>query len=159
MRKAEREVKDIKMVEALLLRAEYINLAMWDGTSPYVVPVSFGYRERALYFHSSFSGKKADCLRACARVSFDAVAECSLVRKPSACGYSAHFKSVVGAGRASIVTDPAEKILGLNLIMDHYGGPSGKYDEAVLALTCLVRVDLDELSGKANPALPQASDS
>lgn len=155
MRKAEREVKDFSLVEALLMRAEYINLAMWDGTSPYVVPVSFGYKDRVLYFHSSLYGKKADCLRGCERVSFDAVAEYSLCRKPKACGYTAHFKSVVGAGRASIVSDPAEKIVGLNLIMAHYGGPEGPYDEEVLDHTCVVRIDLDEMSGKTNPALQE----
>jgi len=152
VRKAEREVKDFKLVEALLMRAEYIHLAMWDGASPYVVPVSFGYKDRVLYFHSSFSGKKAECLRGCARVSFDAVVEYALSRKPTACGYTAHFKSVVGVGRASEVTDRDEKIKALDIIMSHYGGPVGGYEEKVLDVTCVMRIDLDELKGKSNPA-------
>lgn len=152
MRKAEREVKDFRLVEALLQRAEYVHLAMWDGTRPYVVPVSFGYKDRVLYFHGSFEGRKAECLRACDRVSFDAVVEYELSRQVKACGYTSHFKSVVGQGRASVVEDLAEKIKALDCIMAHYGGPTGKYDEKALAVTCVVRVDVDELTGKANPA-------
>ncbi|MFZ5426779.1 MAG: pyridoxamine 5'-phosphate oxidase family protein [Thermodesulfobacteriota bacterium] len=151
MRKAEREIKDIKLVEALLNRAEYIHLAMWDGTSPYVVPVNFGYKDRVLYFHSSYKGRKADCLRACDRVCFEAVVEYSLSRQPKACDYTAHFKSVVGAGRASFVEDPAGKRAALDVIMNGCGGPLGRYDEKILAVTAVVRVDVEELTGKANP--------
>jgi uncharacterized protein len=151
VRKADREIKDFKLVEGLLLRAEYVHLAMWDGTSPYVVPVSFGYENRTLYFHSSHNGKKAECLRTCDRVSFDAVVSYGLVRHPKACDYTAHFRSVVGVGRATIVEDPAEKQRGLDLVMRQVGGPTGKYDEKVLAATCVVRVDIEELTGKSNP--------
>jgi len=151
VRKSDREIKDFKLVEGLLRRAEYVHLAMWDGACPYVVPVSFGYENRTLYFHSSHKGKKADCLRACDRVSFDAVVSYGLVRQPKACDYTAHFKSVVGTGRAVIVEDPAEKLRGLDLIMGHLGGPTGKYDEKVLAATCVVRVDIEEMTGKSNP--------
>ena len=151
MRKAEREVKDFKLVEALLQRAEYVHLAMWDGASPYVVPVSFGYKDRALYFHSSFDGKKAECLRACDQVSFDAVVEYELSRQLKACGFTSHYKSVVGRGRISIVEDLHEKVRALDIIMAHYDAPQGKYEETILARTCVVRVDVEELTGKANP--------
>jgi uncharacterized protein len=151
VRKIERKIKDHKLVEALLQRAEYIHLAMWDGTSPYVVPMSFGYKDGILYFHSSYDGKKAACLKNCERVSFDAVVEYEVSRKPTACGYTAHFKSVVGAGRVSFVQDPAEKARALDIIMAHYGGPTGKYEEKVLEVTCVVRIDVDELVGKSNP--------
>ena len=151
MRKAEREVMDFKLVEALLQRAEYIHLAMWDGSSPYVVPVSFGYQDRVLYFHGSFNGKKAECLRGCAKVSFDAVVEYTLSRKPKACGFTSHYQSLVGLGRVSVVSDPGEKIAGLNLIMAHYGAPQGPYEEEVLGRARVYRLDIDELKGKCNP--------
>jgi len=151
VRKIERRIKDPKLVEALLQRAEYIHLAMWDGASPYVVPVSFAYKDGVLYFHSSFDGKKAACLKSCERVCFDAVVEYEISRTPKACGYTAHFKSVVGAGRVSFVQDPAEKARAMDMIMAHYGGPSGKYADKILEVTCVVRIDVDELVGKSNP--------
>lgn len=151
MRKAEREVKDFKLVEALLNRAEYIHLAVWDGRTPYVVPVSFGYRDRAIYFHCSYKGKKADCLRGCDRVGFEAVVEYSISRQLKPCDFTAHFKSVSGTGRAVFVEDAQEKRAALDLIMSHYDGPGRAYDDKVLAVTAVVRIDVEEMTGKANP--------
>ena len=151
MRKAEREIKDFKLVEALLQRAEYVHLALWDGVSPYIVPVSFGYADKALYFHSSCKSRKADCLRLCDRVGFSAVLEYDLKRMPKACDYTAHFRSVVGTGRATLLQGREEKLRGLDIVMGHYGGPQGHYPEAVLDITCVVRVDVLEMTGKSNP--------
>jgi len=151
VRKAEREIKDFKLVEALLQRAEYVHMALWDGTSPYVIPVSFGYADRVLYFHSSANGKKAQCLRTCDRVSFDAVLEYELSRQLKSCGYTAHFKSVVGVGRASFVQGAEAKRRALDIIMSHYNGPTGHYPDEVLDVTAVVRVDIEELTGKSNP--------
>ena len=152
MRKAEREIKDYKLVVALLLRAEYVHLALWDGNAPYVVPVSFGYADGALYFHSSMKGKKAECLRICDRVSFDAVVEYELSRQLKSCGYTAHFKSVVGVGRASFIVDREERRRALDIIMAHYDGPTGHHPDDVLDILAVVRVDIERMTGKANPA-------
>lgn len=151
MRRSEREVKDRGLVEALLMRAGYVSLAMWDGAAPYVVPVNFGYENGVLYFHSAKKGRKAQCLRACERVSFSAVVEYSLVRGVKACDYTAHYKSVCGEGRASFIEDPAEKARALDIIMRHDGGPEGRYDENHLAAAAVVRVEVEKLTGKANP--------
>jgi hypothetical protein len=153
VRRNDREVKDPKLVEALLMRAEYVHLAMWDGAAPYVVPVNFGFEDGVLYFHGAPKGRKAECLRAHDRVSFSAVAHYELLRGEKACDYTAHYQSVCGEGRASFIEDPAEKARALDIIMRHDGGPEGGYDEKVLARTALVKVVVETLSGKANPAL------
>ncbi|GFK93450.1 hypothetical protein NNJEOMEG_01283 [Fundidesulfovibrio magnetotacticus] len=151
MRKSDREVLDPIVVEALLQRAEYVHLALRDGEETYSVPVSFGYRDRALYFHGAAEGRKARALRACDRVSFSAVVECELARQIKACAYSAHYKSVCGSGRATILTDPEEKAAALDVIMGHYEGPTGPYPPEMLKRTEVVRLDVEVLSGKANP--------
>ena len=151
MRRSDREVKDRALVEELLMRAGYVHLAMWDGNSPYVVPVNFGYEDGVLYFHSAKKGRKAQCLLAHDRVSFSAVAEYALVRGGKACDYTARYKSVCGEGRASFIEDPAEKVRALDAIMRHDGGPEGGYDEKELARAAVVKVVVETLTGKANP--------
>jgi len=151
MRRTEREIHDPLLVEALLCRAEYIHLGLWDGTSPYVVAVNFGYKDGAVYFHSALEGKKIECLRRCDRVCFEAVLNYELVRATKACGYTAHFKSVVGLGRAVFLEDQAEKVEGMNTIMRYYRGPEIAFSEATLARTAVVRIDVETLTGKANP--------
>lgn len=152
MRRAEREIHDPLLVEALLCRAEYIHLGLWDGTSPYVVPVNFGYKDGAVYFHSAAAGKKVECLRLCDRVCFEAVLNYDLVRAAKPCGYTAHYKSVMGFGRAVFLDDPVEKVEGLNTIMRYNRGPEIAFSEEVLVRTVVVRIDVQTLTGKANPA-------
>jgi len=151
VRKAEREIQDAKLVVSLLLRAEYVSMAMWDGHTPYVVPVNFGFEDGVLYFHGSRTGKKADCLRTCDRVCFEAVIEHTLRRGEKACKYTSHYKSVVGSGRASFVEDIQEKRRAFDIIMRHYAGPENAWEDAALAAIAVVRVDVEQLTGKANP--------
>ena len=151
MRRNEREIHDPKLVAALLCKAEYIHLGLWDGTSPYVVPVNFGYHDGAVYFHCALEGKKMECLRLCDRVSFTAVLHYDLVRAVKPCGYTAHFKSVMGFGRARILETPEEKAQALNIIMRYYRAPEVALSDAMLAKTAVVRIDLETLTGKANP--------
>jgi len=154
MRKANREVKDFSQVEAILLRAEYIHLGFLDGAVPYVVPVNFGYKDRVIYIHGSAAGKWGECLRGSDRVGFNAVAQHELVRKLGACGYTSHYQSVSGFGRARLIEDPAQKIEALDVIMAHYDGPQGFYDEKILGITNALRIDVEAMTGKANPSLP-----
>ena len=154
MRKTDREIKDFSLVEAILLRAGYIQLGFWDGAVPYVVPVNFGYKDRVIYIHGSAAGKWGECLRGSDRVGFSAVAQYELVRKLGACGYTSHYQSVSGFGRARLIEDPAEKIRALDVIMARHDGPQGLYDEKVLQTVSAVRIDVEAMTGKANPALP-----
>jgi hypothetical protein len=154
MRKAKREIKDKTMVEALLRRCHTVHLGLWDGKEPYVVTVDFGYEAGAIYFHSAPEGRKADCIRENGLVSFQAVAECELIRAEKGCGFTTHYKSVSGFGHGVFLTDPAEKAKGLDVIMQHHDGPTGGYEPNVLARTEVVRVALETLVGKVNPAFP-----
>ena len=151
MRRNEREIHDPQLVAALLCQAEYIHLGLWDGTSPYVVPVNFGYHDGAVYFHCAPEGKKIDCLRRCDRVGFTAVLHYDLVRAVKPCNYTAHYKSVMGQGRAVFLEDPAEKVAGLNTIMRYYRGPEVAVSETALARMEVIRIDVTTLTGKANP--------
>jgi nitroimidazol reductase NimA-like FMN-containing flavoprotein (pyridoxamine 5'-phosphate oxidase superfamily) len=155
MRTPKREIKDKALVEALLLRAQYVTLAMWDGSAPYSLPISFGYEAGNLYFHCSLRGKKAHCLKTCPKVSFSAVLDAKVVTREGtmACAYTAHYQSVVGLGRVEFIEDPQEKIKALNCMMRHYQTPEGPYDPAVLEKTMVVRVAIEELRGKSAPPL------
>lgn len=152
MRRDERKIQDIAAVETLLRRCQTVCLALWDGSRPYAVTVNFGYKDGVLYFHCAPEGRKADCLRANGLVSFQAVEQYELVRAVKNCGYTAHFRSVSGFGRAEFVTDEAEKTLGMDVIMAQHGAKTGGYAPEVLARTAVVRVLVEELTGKANPA-------
>ena len=45
MRRKDREITDRKAMEAIISGAEVCRIALCDGNEPYVVPVSFAYRD------------------------------------------------------------------------------------------------------------------
>jgi len=57
MRRREKQITDTKQMEQILAQAQVCRLAMVDKGHPYVVPLNFGYRDGALYFHSALEGR------------------------------------------------------------------------------------------------------
>ena len=156
MRKADREVTDIEEKLAALLRCEFLTLALRGEGAPYCVPLNFGAElvgERlVLYFHCAREGVKLEKLAADGRVGFSAARLLRVFNKGVApCGYTTDYESVCASGRARIVTDEAERLHGLNVLMRHYtGGEFAKdaFSERALALTTVVAVGVSRWTGK-----------
>jgi nitroimidazol reductase NimA-like FMN-containing flavoprotein (pyridoxamine 5'-phosphate oxidase superfamily) len=55
---------------------------------------------------------------------------------------------VVGTGVARVVSDPAEKLRGLEAIMRHYGEGRPVYRPETLARTCVIAIAVQSMRGK-----------
>ena len=53
----------MEKIENLISKAKVCRLGLTDENQPYVVPLCFGYRENALYFHTGKKGRKMDILK------------------------------------------------------------------------------------------------
>jgi len=148
MRRAEREITDAAGIDDVLCRATVLCLALRDEPAPYVIPVSFGWEGDTLYVHSAPTGTKIDLIAADGRVGFSAWVDDALVSGAAACDWGARGASVSGTGRARLVTDPGEKLRGLDAIMRHYGQDRPVYRPDVLARTALVAITVDAVTGK-----------
>lgn len=148
MRKARKEITERSELEAVLARADVLYLALHDEPAPYVIPLSFGYADGALWFHCASEGTKLDLLRRDPRVGFAAVTDARVVAGTAACDFSATGESVVGRGTARVCTDPDERRRGLDALMRHHGMDRPEYRADALARTCVVRIDVEELRGK-----------
>ena len=51
MRRTDREIKDIKEIEAILNESKYCHLGLVDEDQPYVVPMNYAYSNGCLYLH------------------------------------------------------------------------------------------------------------
>lgn len=154
MRRADKEITDEKEIEAILEEAKVCRIAMCDRGEPYVVPVCFGYEDRAVYFHSAREGKKLDMLRANPRVCFEVEVDVEVRPGEVPCRSGVRYRSVIGRGRAELVEDPEEKKRGLDVIMRHYGSEFLDYSKtpaaaAAMQKTALVRIAVEEMTGKA----------
>lgn len=148
MRRKELEITDIEAIESIIKTGTVCNLGLADDGEAYVVPVFYGYERGSLYFHSAIEGKKLDILRKHNRVAFEISTDIELLPSDVACKFTARFRSVMGTGNACILTSDEEKVRGLKLIMEQYGHSDPDFPEAALKATCVIRVDIETLTGK-----------
>jgi nitroimidazol reductase NimA-like FMN-containing flavoprotein (pyridoxamine 5'-phosphate oxidase superfamily) len=72
-----------------------------------------------------------------------------IVRTVAPCDWTVRYYSVIGFGRAYIVTDYEEKVTGLNAIMEHYSGVFAfQFPETKVKRVAVIRVDIDSMTGK-----------
>ncbi len=154
MRRSDREVVDAGKIDAILGEADACHLALVDGGAPYAVTLNYGFERVAggslvLYFHCAREGRKLDAIRKDPRAAFVIDAAHELVRGETGCDWGMKYRSVAGSGVVSFVRDDAEKRHGLDLLMEHYSGTRGfAYDDRVFAVTEVLRLDVESLTGK-----------
>jgi nitroimidazol reductase NimA-like FMN-containing flavoprotein (pyridoxamine 5'-phosphate oxidase superfamily) len=149
MRKKEYEISELAGIEEILLKADICRLAMADGAVPYIVPLNFGYRDRALYFHTGMAGKKIDILKKNPVVCFEVDVDAELIRSDTACGYGMKYRSVIGTGRAQFVDDSDAKREALDIIMAHYSQQgTWEYRQHSFERTCIIKVSIDAMTGR-----------
>jgi uncharacterized protein len=154
MRRSEREIKDPKVVQALLERAHVGRLATVNGKGyPVIKPVNFIFRQGRVYFHSSTKGEKMTDLRRKGPVCFEVDEPVAyLAAQGPACGASYYYRSVILKGKAVLVGRREKKEAILLGLMEKYQ-PEGGYGEIsldALGRTTVVEIIPEEITGKEN---------
>ena len=127
---------------------------MIDGDRPYVVPLNYGYTLEngalTLYLHSAREGRKLDVLRQNDRVAFVLETNVSQVSGGDIpCKYGEAYASVMGEGRATILTDPVEKTDALTMLMKTQTGRNFYITEAMTDTVAVLRIDVEAFTAKA----------
>jgi uncharacterized protein len=152
MRRREREIVNIEEIESIISCADVCRIAFADGNDPYIVTMNFGYsggNEKKIYFHCAVEGKKLEMIRKNNYVCFEMDTDHNLHTGKNACNCGMSYRSVVGWGRISVLTDNEEKKTGLDSIMSHYSPEkSFSYDQSTLDRTLLLRLDIQKVTGK-----------
>jgi len=152
VRKANKEIKDVSVVEHLLRTCHVgrIGTIGKDGY-PLVKPLNFAYHNRKIYFHTALEGEKIEDIKRDDRVCFEIdlpIAYVRAVNQPCEAAYL--YRSVIIKGRAVLVQDTDERAMAFKSLMDKYQpeGGYGPYLKEKLGLTGIVRIDIEEMSGK-----------
>ena len=156
MRRKDRQITDLEAIRAILDKAKVLHLAMIDGDRPYVVPLNYGYTLEngalTLYLHSAREGRKLDVLAKNGRVAFVLETDVSPISGGEIpCKYGAAYASVMGEGKAVLLTDPAEKAAGLQILMKIQTGREFTITEAMTESVAVLRVDVETYSAKSRP--------
>lgn len=149
MRRKDKEITDIELIEKVIKEAEVIRIAMVDDGMPYLVAINYAYADGVIYMHSAKEGRKIDILKKNNKVAFQADKDVELRLDKEACRCGTRYLSVFGTGSAFFVTDKEERKIALDAIMTRYtGGLSFEYSEEVLERTLVIKVCIDSMTGK-----------
>ena len=150
MRRRDKEVTDKKAIEDIILNAVVCKLAMCDGHHPYIVPLCFGFKDNTLYFHSAQEGKKIDMLKKNPNVCFEFDIFTQVIKSAKACKWGMKYRSVIGYGKASFITNDDLKRQAFDIIMNQYENGAFTYEDALISSTVIIKVDIESMTGKAS---------
>jgi nitroimidazol reductase NimA-like FMN-containing flavoprotein (pyridoxamine 5'-phosphate oxidase superfamily) len=147
MRRSKQELSS-KDIENVLHRCTHGVLACaGDDDYPYAVPLSYVFFNHKIYFHSAKAGHKIDAIAKNPKVSFAVVDEDTVVSKE----FTAYFRSVIGFGKARIVTGN-EREEAFAALVEKYSGdqPEESKEREVSGCTnaFIVAIDIEHLTGK-----------
>ena len=150
IRRSDRALTE-EQAREILARAEHGVLATVGASGwPYAVPVNHVLAGDVLYIHCATEGHKLENIAHEERVSFCAVASARVL--PAS--LSTLYESAIVFGRAAVVTDPAEKLRGLELLAVRFCGALTPEAERAIAdsasRTAVVRIRIERIAGKAH---------
>lgn len=134
-----------------------------DG-QPFVIPTSYGRKDRSLYIHGSAASRMLRSLKDGVQVCVTVTLLDGLVLARSIFNHSMNYRSVVILGKATLVDEPAEKLEALRILSEHI--IPGRWDdvrqpnERELKATSVLCVPIEEFSAKVRmgPVVDDAED-
>lgn len=149
MRKVKRQTTTKRAWE-IFDESNYGILSMSDGFIPYAVPISPARIDETIYIHCALEGEKIEILKKNPHVQLTNVGYVEI----SGPKLTTFFESSILKGKAKIVEDEHEKIEALKAIGKRYAPLERdamiKSIERSLQFTCIIRIDVEEITGKFN---------
>jgi len=149
MRRKDKEITDRNAIDDIINRSEVLRLGLCKDNKPYIVPLSFGYDGKCLYFHSAREGMKIDYIKDNPNVCFEIENEVAIVKHESApCDFTFSFRSVIGFGDVSEITNKNEKREALKIILSHYSDKEWNIPFPMLLAVRVWKVSIINIIGK-----------
>jgi hypothetical protein len=155
MRRADKEITDIRTLQRILKSTSYMTVAMCKNNEPYLVSLSHSYDEtrNCVYFHCAAEGKKLDFLKANNKIWAQALLDNGYVQGECDHNYaSVHFN-----GKVTFVEDPDEKFHAIQTMIRQLDkNPARlliKLKAEKLGTTLIGRIDIESMTGKKTKEL------
>ena len=158
MRRTDREVTDVVKIREILEKAQIVHIGMVDEGRPYVVPMHYGYRYEngvlTLYMHGAKEGRKCDILAKNPQVFIEIETDVEDVSGGEiACNYGSSYASIMGDGKADIVTEAAEKVEALQILMRTQTKRDFVVTEQMSESVQVFRIVVPHLTAKCRPKM------
>ena len=150
MRRADREVTDAAEIAGIMSRCGVLRLALNTPTVPYILPVNFGMEPdgMTLYIHGAARGTKYDLIARDNRAGFEMDCCHGLVLDEKDHSCTVDYESVIGWGIVEELTEGADKLHALQLLMAHYHAEEFPVDLSSMGRTRILRLRIQERTAK-----------
>lgn len=149
---------DLASIFSILDEAFICHVGFVVDSQPYVIPTAYGRLGNDLYIHGSSASRMLRELSNGVDVCVSVTLVDGLVLARSAFHHSINYRSVVVLGKATLVTEPAEKDRALEAITEHivHGRwPNIRWpNEIELKATSVLKLPIDEASAKIRTGPP-----
>ena len=146
--KQEKEIFKVSAIEAIIKKALICRFGLSDGENPYIVPLSFGYKDKTLYFHSAAKGKKIDIIRKNPRVCFEIDINSKIIKAEDACNWGMKYQSVIGYGKAVLLQNTDEKREALKIIMSQYSDEQYHFVDKEIQKAAVIKLEIEDMTGR-----------
>lgn len=153
MRRQDRRITDPAVIRMVLDKCRTLHLGLVEDGRAYIVPLNYGWTEEngryILYAHSAAEGRKIDLIRGGADVGFEMETGVEYFDADTACGWGNRYESIIGEGRATLLSTPEEKRQALTAIMAHYSARRDyTFEDTMVDLVQVIKIDVTALSCK-----------
>ena len=148
MQRKDKEITEQDVIEEIIKKAQVCRLAVSYEKMPYIVPMSFGYSNKTLYFHSSQTGLKLMILRENPQACFEMEIDTQIVPNELPCNWTMRYQSVIGFGEVEFIEELDAKREGMQVIMHHYTDDKVVIEDAALSGVTLFKLNISSMMGK-----------
>jgi len=129
-------------------KAQVCRLGVSYESMVYIIPMSFGYVDRVLYFHSGAEGLKLLILKENPKACFEVDIDTEVIPSEHGCNWSMRYQSVIGFGEVEFIEDLEEKRKALQIIMQQYGEDLKMVEDVELSGITIFKLVVSSMTGK-----------
>ena len=148
MRRKDKEITEQKVMDEIMNKAQVCRLGVSYESMVYIIPMSFGYEDRELYFHSATEGLKLMILRENPKACFEVEFDTEVIPSEHGCSWTMRYQSVIGFGEVEFIEDIEGKRKALQIIMQHYGDNLKMVEDAKLSGLTVFKLVVSTMTGK-----------
>ena len=148
MRRNDKEITEQKALDEIMKKAQVCRLGVSYENMAYIIPMSFGYEDRVLYFHSGLGGQKLMILRENPKACFEVEIDTQVIPSEQGCNWSMRYQSIIGFGEVEFIEDLDGKRKALQIIMQQYGDDLKMAEDAKLSGVTIFKLVVNTMTGK-----------
>lgn len=149
MRRKNKEIFQRTEIDEIINKTDVCRIAFAKENIPYIVPVSFGYDGKNIYIHTATVGKKIEFIESNNIVCFEFDTDIKTISHETiGCKWSTTYRSVIGNGKITEITNEKKMIDALNKIMLHYSNKEWEFTNKMLKNVRIWKIEIEEITGK-----------